>query len=215
MKTQDAAEQVLASSMKMAFVGVVKRGMEKKCVNLFLCLQKIQATMRIKKSLILLPLASVLVLSSHIGWVRGDLGILLTIDERPIDVVGNFEDKLNTLTRNCGEVGRLTASNKQYQLAQSLIHDYSPPDSSNANISSAWSMGTWILVEVEFKELLPAVVMIQKADSDAAIVPDAVWSGYTNPHLPAPFIRKFLIQKLNSPPVALINCFEPQSESFK
>ena len=215
MKTQDAAEQVLASSMKMAFVGVVKRGMEKKCVNLFLCLQKIQATMRIKKSLILLPLASVLVLSSHIGWVRGDLGILLTIDERPIDVVGNFEDKLNTLTRNCGEVKRLTASNKQYQLAQSLIHDYSPPDSSKANISSAWSMGTWILVEVEFKELLPAVVMIQKADSDAAIVPDAVWSGYTNPHLPAPFIRKFLIQKLNSPPVALINCFEPQSESFK
>ena len=215
MKTQDAAEQVLASSMKMAFVGVVKRGMEKKCVSLFLCLQKIQATMRIKKSLILLPLASVLVLSSHIGWVRGDLGILLTIDERPIDVVGNFEDKLNTLTRNCGEVDRLTASNKQYQLAQSLIHDYSPPDSSKANISSAWSMGTWILVEVEFKELLPAVVMIQKADSDAAIVPDAVWSGYTNPHLPAPFIRKFLIQKLNSPPVGLINCFEPQSESFK
>jgi hypothetical protein len=215
MKTQDAAEQVLASSMKMAFAGVVKHGMEKKCVSLFLCLQKIQATMRLKKSLILLPLASVLVLSSHIGWIRGDLGLLLTIDDRPIDVVGNFEDKLNKLTRNCGEVKRLTVSNKQYQLAQTLIHDYSPPDSSNSNISSAWSMGTWILVEVEFKELLPAVVMIHKADSDAAIVPDAVWSGYTNPHLPASFIRKFLIQKLNSPPVALINCFEPQSDSFK
>jgi hypothetical protein len=215
MKTQDAAEQVLASSMKMAFAGVVKHGMEKKCVCLFLCLQKIQATMRLKKSLILLPLASVLVLSSHIGWIRGDLGLLLTIDDRPIDVVGNFEDKLNKLTRNCGEVKRLTVSNKQYQLAQTLIHDYSPPDSSNSNISSAWSMGTWILVEVEFKELLPAVVMIHKADSDAAIVPDAVWSGYTNPHLPASFIRKFLIQKLNSPPVALINCFEPQSASFK
>ena len=171
--------------------------------------------MRLKKSLILLPLASVLVLSSHIGWIRGDLGLLLTIDDRPIDVVGNFEDKLNKLTRNCGEVKRLTVSNKQYQLAQTLIHDYSPPDSSNSNISSAWSMGTWILVEVEFKELLPAVVMIHKADSDAAIVPDAVWSGYTNPHLPASFIRKFLIQKLNSPPVALINCFEPQSDSFK
>jgi hypothetical protein len=215
MKTQDAAEQVLASSMKMAFVGVVKHGMEKKCVCLFLYLQKIQATMRLKKSLILLPLASVLVLSSHIGWIRGDLGLLLTIDDRPIDVVGNFEDKLNKLTRNCGEVKRLTVSNKQYQLAQTLIHDYSPPDSSNSNISSAWSMGTWILVEVEFKELLPAVVMIHKADSDAAIVPDAVWSGYTNPHLPASFIRKFLIQKLDSPPVALINCFEPQSDSFK
>jgi hypothetical protein len=215
VKILGAAGPVPASSIQTASAGAGSAGMEKKCVSLFLCLQKIQATMRLKKSLILLPLASVLVLSSHIGWVRDDLGLLLTIDERPIDVVGKFEDKLITFTRNCGEVKRLTASNKQYQLAQSLIHDYSPPDSSNSNISSAWAMGTWILVEVEFKELLPAVVMIQKADSDAAIVPDAVWSGYTNPHLPAPFIRKFLIQKLNSPPVELINCFEPQSESFK
>ena len=171
--------------------------------------------MRLKKSLILLPIASVLVLSSHIGWIRDDLGILLTVDDRPIDVVGNFEDKLNKLTRNCGEVERLTVSNKQYQLAQSLIDDYSPPDSSNSNIVSAWSTGTWILVEVEFKKLHPAVVLIQKADSEAEIVPNAVWSGYTNPHLPAPFIRKFLIQKLDSPPLALINCFEPQSDSFR
>ena len=171
--------------------------------------------MRLKKSLILLSLTSVLVLSSHIGWIRDDLGVLLTVDDRPIDVVGNFENKLNKLTRNCGEVERLTVSNKQFEQAQSLIHDYSPPDSSNSNIASAWSMGTWILVEVEFKKLLPAVVLIQKADSEAAIVPNAVWSGYTNPHLPAPFIRKFLIQKLDSPPLALINCFEPQSDSFK
>ena len=215
MKTHDAAEQVLASSMQMAFVGAAKCGMEKKCVCLFLSQQRMLSRMRLKKSLILLPLASVLVLSSHIGWVRDDLGLLLTIDDRPIDVVGKFEDQLNKLIRNCGAVERLAPSTKQYQLAQSLIHDYSPPDSSHSNISSAWAMGRWILVEVEFKELLPAVVMIQKADSDAAIVPDAVWSGYTHPHLPAPFIRKLLIQKMNSPPLALINCFEPQSDSFK
>jgi len=193
VKTHDAAEQVLASSMQMAFVGAAKCGMEKKCVCLFLSQQRMLSRMRLKKSLILLPLASVLVLSSHIGWVRDDLGLLLTIDDQPIDVVGKFEDQLNKLIRNCGAVERLAPSTKQYQLAQSLIHDYSPPDSSHSNISSAWAMGRWILVEVEFKELLPAVVMIQKADSDAAIVPDAVWSGYTHPHLPAPFIRKFLI----------------------
>ncbi len=214
MKTQDTAEQILASLMQMAFVGVIKSGMQK-CVDLFLSQQRMQARMRLQKSLILLPIASILVLSSHIGWIRDDLGLLITIDDRPIDVVGYFEDKLNTLTRNCGGVRRLNASNKQYQLAQSLIHDYSLPNSSNVNISSAWSMGSWILVEVEFTELLPAVVIIEKADSDAAIVPNAVWSGYTNPHLPAPFIRKFLSQKFNSPPLALINCFEPQSDTFK
>jgi len=38
--TEDAAGLVLASSMKTAFVGVVKRGTEKKCVCPFLWLQK-------------------------------------------------------------------------------------------------------------------------------------------------------------------------------
>ncbi|NBS76656.1 MAG: hypothetical protein EB066_01560 [Betaproteobacteria bacterium] len=171
--------------------------------------------MRLRKSLILLPIASVLVVLSHIGWIRDDLGILLTVDERPIDVIGNIENQLNQLNRNCDSVERLTVSNKKYQLAQSLIDGYSPPDSSNSKIASVWAMDDWILVEVEFKDLLPAVVLIEKADADAFIVPDAVWSGYTNPHLPAPFIRKFLMHKLASPPLALINCFEPHSNAFR
>ena len=171
--------------------------------------------MRLRKSLILLTIASVFVLSSHIGWIKGDLGMLLTVDERPVDVIGTFENQLNRLMRSCRSVEQLTVSSKQYQLAQSLIDDYSPPDSKDSKIASIWSMGNWILAEVEFSKLLPAVVLIHKADSEAAIVADAVWSGYTNPHLPAPFIRHFLIQKLDAPPLELINCFEPQSDSFK
>ena len=171
--------------------------------------------MRLRKSLILLPIASLMVLLSHIGWIRDDLGILLTVDERPIDVIGNFENQLNQLTRNCDSVERLTASNKKHQLAQSLIDGYSPPDSRNSKIVSVWAMNTWLLAEVEFRDLLPAVVLIEKADADASILPDAVWSGNTSPHLPAPFIRKFLIQKLASPPLALIKCFEPQSSAFR
>jgi hypothetical protein len=171
--------------------------------------------MRLKKSLILLPIASLLVVFTHIGWTTDDLGILLTVDERPIDVIGNIENQLNTLTRNCASVKRLTSADKEYPLARSLIDDYSPPDSSFSTVASVWSTDHWILAEVEFRDLLPAVVLIQKTDADAAIVPEAVWSGYTNPHLPAPFIRKFLTHKLVSPPLALINCFDPQSTSFK
>jgi hypothetical protein len=171
--------------------------------------------MRFRQSLILLAIASVFVLSSHISWIRDDLGFLLTIDERPVDVVGHFDDLLNKLTRNCGTVRRLSISDKEYQLALSLIDEYSPPDSRLSTIASVWSMGPWLLAEVEFQALLPAVVLIQRTDGDAFILPDAIWSGYTNPHLPAPFIRKYLVQKTDTPPLALIHCFEPQSHSFK
>lgn len=171
--------------------------------------------MRLQKSLILLPLVSVLVAGSHLGWHRDDLGMLLTVDERPMDVLGHIDNRINRWTRSCESVHQLNISDARYTLARRLIDEYSPPDSSHSSIAGVWSMGGWMLVEVEFKELLPAVLLIQKADSDAEIVPEAVWSGYTNPHLPAPFIRKFLIQQLDSPPLALINCFDPQSTSFK
>ena len=171
--------------------------------------------MQLRKSLILLPILSVMVLLSHLGLVRNEMGMMLTVDERPIDVIGNVENQLNKWTRRCGAVKHLTIADQEYQLAKNLIDAYSPPDSSNSTIVSAWSMGSWVLAEVEFKDLLPAVVMIEKVNAAPAIVPDAVWSGYTNPHRPAPFIRKFLIQKLDAPPLALINCFEPQSNAFK
>lgn len=176
---------------------------------------QLQAMMRLRKSLILLPLISIAVILSHISWIRDDLGFLLTVDDRPIDVSGNIENRLNQWTRSCSAVTQLNFSNDKYLLAKNLIYNYSPPDSSNMKIASAWSMGEWILVEVEFKNLLPAVVMIQNSDSAPEIVPDAVWSGYTNPHVPAPFIRKFLTERLKSPPYSLIHCFEPQSKSFK
>lgn len=171
--------------------------------------------MRLKKSLILLPLISISVLLSHISWISDDLGMLLTVDDRPIDVLGNIQNRLNQWTRSCSAVNQLTVSHDKYQIARNLIHNYSPPDSNYMKIASAWSMGDWMLVEVEFTNLLPAVVMIQNSDSAPEIVPNAVWSGYTNPHVPAPFIRKFLTERLKSPPYSLIHCFEPHSKSFK
>jgi len=171
--------------------------------------------MRLRKSLILLPVVIFLTLLNHISWIKNDLGVMLTIDEIPIDVLGKIQNNVNKLTRDCSKVTKLPVTHKKFELANNLIRDYSPPDSSSMQIASAWSMEEWVLVEVEFKDLLPAVVMIQNADSAAEIVSDAVWSGYTNPHVPAPFIRNFLTEKLQSPPHALINCFEPQSDSFK
>jgi hypothetical protein len=171
--------------------------------------------MNVSKSLILLPLVIVFILLTHIKWDRDDLGLLFTVDERPIDVAGHISDLLNTLSRDCASVERLTPSHHGYQLAERLIQGYSPPQSSELHIASAWGDGSWILVEVEFKDLLPAVVMIHTDGSSTAIVPHGIWSGYTHPHIAAPFIREFLLQRLNNPPLALISCFEPASVSFK
>jgi len=95
-----------------------------------------------------------------------------------------------------------------------LINDYSPPDSRQAQIASVLAMDSWLLVEVEFKNLLPAVVLIQNANSLPSIFAQGVWSGYTTPHKSAPFIRNYLSHHVDTAPAELVNCFDPQSKSF-
>lgn len=70
------------------------------------------------------------------------------------------------------------------------------------------------MVEVEFKNLLPAVVLIQNANSAPSPLAEGIWSGYTNPHKSAPFVRDYLSHQVDAIPAQLINCFDPQSKSF-
>ena len=46
----------------------------------------------------------------------------------------------------------------------------------SAMIAGAWTVDTWTLVEFEFTDLLPAVVLIQTKEGKSFIVPTAVWS---------------------------------------
>jgi len=167
-----------------------------------------------KTRLIVLSIILIAVVASHINWIEDDLGYLLTIDGKPIDLIGNIKNKVTTATRNCESVVRVLPAQQRYHIAQSLINDYSPPDSSQAQIASVWSKDSWLLVEVEFKKLLPAVVLIQNANSAPFILAQGIWSGYTNPHKSAPFIRDYLSNQVEAVPAQLLNCFDPQSKSF-
>jgi len=58
------------------------------------------------------------------------------------------------------------------------------------------------------------VVLIQNANSAPSIFAEGIWSGYTNPHKSAPFIRDYLSNQVEALPAQLLNCFDPQSKSF-
>ena len=151
----------------------------------------------------------------HIGLTTTENGTLLVVDNQEIDFLGSVNNKWNRFTRNCNAVSRLSPNEERYQIAQSLIQNYSPPDSKSAMIASAWSADTWTLVEVEFAGLLPAVVIIQTKENQSFVLANSVWSGYTKPWKSAPFIRKYISSNAHGAPPALISCFEPQSQSFK
>jgi hypothetical protein len=71
------------------------------------------------------------------------------------------------------------------------------------------------VAEVEFENLLPAVVAVKNLDTNATVVGDAIWSGQTVPWKSGPFIRDYLGQNSSDTPKDLLNCFELQTDSFK
>ena len=169
-----------------------------------------------KKALVALLSASlVAVFFLHIEWTSTENGILLIIDGREIDFFGTVNNQVNRLTRSCNAVTRLTPSQEKYYIALSLIKNYSPPNSMSAMIASAWTVESWTLVEVEFADLLPAVVLIQTNENQSYIVPNAVWSGYTIPWKSAPYIRQYISRNGVGVPQSLTECFEPKSQSFQ
>jgi hypothetical protein len=171
--------------------------------------------MKNKALLTLLAIVFIGVANAHLQWRSEENGYLLTIDNRPVDMMGMVDHFWTKTTTDCKKTKLLSEEDQRFKNALALIKGYSPPDSNSAVVSSMTVYENWALVEVEFKELLPAVVLIDSQHDTPEIIQNAVWSGYTNPWKSAPLIGKYMLRQVPNLPLALINCFEPQSESFK
>ncbi len=170
--------------------------------------------MKKKVALPLLLIVLVAVIASHISFKSADHSYLMVVDGIEIDVLGKIQTQWLRYTQTCLNVKQLTKEEASHIAAANAIKAYSPPQSQSANIASMWSMGEWTLAEVEFDELLPAVVTLQTRDNDTLIVPRGIWSGFTRPWMAAPLIRSYLKKQVPEMPPELLNCFDPRSKSF-
>jgi hypothetical protein len=160
-------------------------------------------------SIYVLILVSVGVFLNHFSVTQKENGLLLVIDGREVDAIGMVQDRWVKLTRQCERVTTIDSNAKLYLDIQQTIQTYSPPSSESAQVLSLRSTGEWSLAQVQFKDLLPAVVLIQQFEGKPSIVPNAIWSGETHPWLAAPYIRQYISSKAPQSPKALIECFDP------
>jgi hypothetical protein len=151
---------------------------------------------------------------SHVQWTQADNGHLLVVDGRPVDVQGWLHNLLNLVRRDCTTVLALPVGDALLHAPLQVLQEHSPPASRSARVAGAWASGGWLLLEVEFDALLPAVVLMQKTGTDWTVVPQGVWSGQTHPWQAAPLIRAYLSRQVTTAPAPLLACFDPQSTSL-
>ena len=163
----------------------------------------------------LLVLTTLGVLKAHVGIERQDGAYFLSYQGKQHDVLGAFLNQTNAVLRQCGSVQVIDINSPQADAALKAIQNYSPPDSNHARLLGLQQQGLWVLAELEFSTLNPAVALLTSDQPTARVVEDAIWSGSTAPWQSANLIRRYIQDRAPQAPKELMDCFDPANALFK
>lgn len=167
-----------------------------------------------KRTTAALVLAAVLVgvVDNHVDWETMDGQRLLKVSGVSYDPVGWWRDKAQITRRDCAWYTSPSPQSDVGRSALRAVSRHSPPDSSKPHWHSALQDGHWLIVEVSFERLNPAVALIHRHAGQWRLHPKAIWSGSTEPWYPSTRIRDHLMQQAPEAPKGLIACFTPQQD---
>ena len=163
----------------------------------------------------LLVLTTLGVLKAHVGIEQQDGRYFLSYQGKKHDALGTLMNQFNTVLRQCGSVQQLDISSSVAGDTLTAIQSFSPPDSQKAQLIGVSRQADWLLAEVEFTTLNPAVVLLKITPERIRIVDGAIWSGTTAPWASAPLIRRYISDRAAQVPSALMDCFDPAGGLFK
>lgn len=162
----------------------------------------------------LLVLTALGVLRAHVDIERQDGSYFLSFQGKKHDVLGMLLNQTNALLRQCGAVQTLDVNSTQAGRALHAIRHFSPPDSMYARLLGLHQQGQWLLAEVEFATLNPAVVLLTSSPERTNVVEGAIWSGTTAPWHAASLIRRYIQSRAPQAPAELLSCFNPAGALF-
>jgi len=169
-------------------------------------------------ALSLLALTALGVIASHLDVEHHDDSYLLQVDGVLVDVRGHVSAAFNRATRRCDSIAQIRPgdpfSDARVSVVEKAISGYSPPDSHRLKLRQVLFSGPWVLAEVEFAELQPAVIVLEQNANGLAVYQASIWSGSTRPWVAGPWIRRYLRQSAPQVPSALWDCYDPTPALF-
>lgn len=151
-------------------------------------------------------LTALLVIDSHVDWVRQDGQQLLEINGQRWDLRGWAAEQLRHVRRDCASATTWPADSPTALAVLSVIQQHSLPDSLSARWLQLVQSGDWGVAEVAFDTLKPTLVVLHLQDGRWQVQDQAVWSGSTAPWHSGNFVRRYLRQQAPDLPQALLDC---------
>ena len=168
-------------------------------------------TMKRHVAATVLAITALGVIDVHVDVNAQDGRYMVLWQGKKHDVIGKLADRTNAIVRDCSAVKRLDNANPKAQQALALIAQYSPPDSEQVRLVGLLEQGPWLVAELTFARLNPAVVVLHLDSAGMSLPERAIWSGSTEPWKPGPLIRRHLRAQVPQAPQALLDCLDPMS----
>jgi hypothetical protein len=163
----------------------------------------------------LLALTTLGVINAHVDVEAQDGRYFGVWQGKKHDVMGWLADSSNRLWRDCSQVQAWASSSPTAKQVLALIREHSPPDSRQAQLISLQQHGHWLVAELNFAQLHPAVVLLRQDGATLQVAERAIWSGSAAPWQPGPRIRAHLRSQAQAAskqlPAALLACYDPAS----
>ena len=151
-------------------------------------------------------ITSLLVIDSHVDWVRQDGRPLLAVNGQHWDLHGWAAEQLLQLRRDCTPVNTWPSDSPTGRAILSEIQQHSLPDSQSAHALQLLQLDDWGVAEVDFETLKPSLVVLRLQAGQWRVQDQAVWSGSTSPWQSGDFVRRYLQQQAPELPQALLAC---------
>ena len=166
-------------------------------------------------ALTLLAITALGVLNAHVDLPVQDGRRFVLAQGRLHDVIGWAEDTWTRTWRSCDKVLALPDASEIAQRTLLALRAFSPPDSRSARLRQLHAMDDWLLAEVEFDTLSPALVPLKMEGGTPVVIGEAIWSGSTEPWRAAPLIRRHVRTRAPQMPKALTDCLDPMGALFQ
>ncbi|WP_396434186.1 hypothetical protein [Limnohabitans sp.] len=163
---------------------------------------------------VLALVTSVLVVDSHVDWVRLDNRPLLALNGMHFDLHGWGAEQWLRLHRDCAAVQVLDPDSPHARALLRVVQQHSLPDSQSARWLQLQQLGDWLVAEVAFDTLKPTLVVLRQIGTQWHVQDQAVWSGSTAPWQAAHFVRLYLRQQAPDLPEPLLACFPVEQARY-
>lgn len=157
---------------------------------------------------------TLVVIDSHVDWVRLDGRPLLEVNGQRFDLIGWASEQVRQLRRDCSVMPPQALDSPAARAVLAVIQQHSLPDSHSASLLQLLHRGEWSIAEVVFEQLNPGLVVLRLQDGQWRVQDQAVWSGSTGPWNSGDFVRRYLRQQAPELPEPLLDCLRVDPTRF-